>query len=857
MTWWPHRTRDRLERELDAELRDHLERLIVDYLASGMPAGEARRKARLEFGGLDQMKDACRDTRGIRLVDEAMQDLRYAARSLTKYPIACGVAVVSLAGGIGATAATLTIRDVVFSRPPALYRAPEQLSQIQVGPADRPIMPVGSPVNGRLYAIWRDAALQSTMAASAPERVREVRTTDRVATVPIRSVTRDFFSVLGVDAILGHTFSGWTGPADRATPAVLSYRLWQTLLEQRHDALGATLWIENQPYVVVGVMPEPFWFSSMDSPVWTPLDADALSSESGLEVIVRRDHGVTPERLAQQLQGGLTEYTRRLPAADRPQRLKVSGLEGTPLGHNVAVALPWVLGAAVLLTLLIACANVAILVIAQWTAREHEIAIRASLGASRGRIVRALVTESMLIAVVGGLLGICATLALRGLMIHRAGPAVRFFDLSIDPRVLIEAALITLLSGLASGIGPALLETRRLHGNPMRTMSSSDRVRQRWRHALVVLEIGVTVALLVVTGSMLDLYARNLTVDVGFRTHPLLSLRVENGGGVPTAQILDALTKLPGVAAAAASTTVPYVAFAPLARVSTDAVGSQSVRAERGSIDHDFFATLDVPMRAGRAFTRQDSATTRTAIVNETLARRLFSQYDPIGQRVWIGETSYEIVGMVTDYKNAQLQAHDWDPKLFLPLPGGHSQVTQMDFLVRATGNPAAIVRALRRAIPDAAAGNVVSHAFTFDELIALGGQEILVGTAPLVPLIATGMLLTAAGIYGVLAFSIARRSKELAVRAAIGASGRDLVRLVTAHSLRLLAVGTACGVGGTFALSRVARAAGGGGGGMLDPSWPSFVIPVAIILGIGALATWVPSRRVLRLNLAVLLRST
>ena len=179
-----------------------------------------------------------------------------------------------------------------------------------------------------------------------------------------------------------------------------------------------------------------------------------------------------------------------------------------------------------------------------------------------------------------------------------------------------------------------------------------------------------------------------------------------------------------------------------------------------------------------------------------------------------------------------------------------------MAFLIRATNDPAAVVLGLRRHIPDTAAGNVVARAFTLDQVIAIGGQEMLVGTAPLAPLIATGMLLTAAGIYGVLAFAITRRSKELAVRVAIGATGRDLVRLVTAHSLRLIALGTACGVGATFALTRVARAAGGGGS-VFDPGWPAFVVPVAIVLVIGALATWIPSRRAMRINPAVLLRTT
>jgi putative ABC transport system permease protein len=849
---WPRRTDDDFANEVQSHIDLEAERLVEE----GLSPAEARLAARRRFGSPAAARERFYESRRVLWLDHLWQDLRAAARSVTKYPVACAVAVISLAGGIGATTATLTIREVVFRRAPALYHDPAQLSRVQVGSPDRPITPIGNRVHGLLYAVWRDALPGSTLAASTVARVRDVRTSDRLETVPVRSVTPAFFTVLGVDAALGRTLSdatiGTTGPA----PAVLSHRLWEILFDRSADALGATIWIEGRPHVVVGIMPERFWFSTMDSPVWTPLEPGALSSEAGLEVVIRRGPGVTPDALAQQLHAGLVEYTQRLPAAERQLRLKVSGLEGTPLGQSVSLVLPWLLGASVLLTLLIACANVAILVIAQWTAREHEIAIRASLGASRGRIVQALVTESVLIAAIGGLLGIAATLAIRGLIVRNAGASVRFFDLSIDPSILIASAVITLLTGLVSGVGPALLETRRLHGNPMRTMASSDRVRQRWRHALVVMEIAVTVALLVVTATMIDGYRRNFTNDVGYRTRPLLMIRVENSGGVPIARILDVLKQMPGVAAAEASTTVPYLAFGPAQRVSADRAGSQAVRAEKGTIGSEFFATLDVPLRAGRGFTAQDSAAMRTAMVNETLARQLFANHDPVGRQLWMADTAYEIVGVVADYKNTTFQARDWNPKVYVPLSLGRTDAKRMEFLIRAKNDPTAVVLALRRQIRDAAPGNVVAAAVTLDQIIAISGQEILVGTAPLAPLIATGMLLTAAGIYGVLAFAIARRSKELAVRVAIGASGRDVVRLVTAHSLRLVALGTFCGVGATFALTRVVRASGGGGS-FFDPDWPAFLVPVLIILAIGVVATWIPSRRALRINPAMLLRTT
>jgi putative ABC transport system permease protein len=504
--------------------------------------------------------------------------------------------------------------------------------------------------------------------------------------------------------------------------------------------------------------------------------------------------------------------------------------------------------------MLIACANVAILMIAQWTAREHEIAIRASLGASRWRIVRALLTESVLLAAAGGALGILVTFALRGLLVYRTGASLAFFDLTIDARVLLQSAAITLLTGIVAGIVPALYETRRLHANPLAVMTSSDRVRQRWRHALVVLEITVTIALLVEAAAMVDGYQRTRTADMGFSIHPLMTAEVANPNGVVATRVLDTLRRIPGVTAAAAATSVPYASAGAQRPVASDAAGSNAIAVEGATVSPAFFSALDVPLRAGRAFTSEDSGVSRTAIVNEALAHRLFPGSDAVGRQVWIAQTAYDIVGIASNYASHPFQPRDAAGKIFLPLAGDSSDLKRMRVLVRAAGDPASLRQSIRRELRDAAAGNVVTGSFTYDEITTVMGQEMLVGTAPLVPLIAIGMLLTTAGIYGVLAFAITRRSRELAVRVAIGASAGDLVRLVTAHSLRLVLIGTCAGIGLTFALSRIVRASGGAGS-IYDPAWPAFVVPVLIVAAIGTLATWIPSRRAMKINPAVLLR--
>jgi predicted permease len=846
-------TRKRSDEDFDRELASHLELEAEQLIEDGVPPEAAPTAARRHFGNVTTVRERFYEARRLVSIDRLAQDVRCAARNIRRAPVASIVAIASLAAAIAATTVTLMVRDIVFYQPPPLYQNPDQLSHVQIGRPDGPVMRFGNPVPAALYRTWRDSFGSSIAAASGQPGLRDLRTADRTETAPSRTVTPEFFPLLGIRALLGDTGLVAASGADAAPRAVLSYGLWQRLFDGRSDVIGQVVWLDNQPHTITGVLPERFWFGDMDSPIWTRLDAQSLRPNATVGVIVRRPDGETPAMLEARLRTGLTEYTARLPAGERDLRARVRGVGGTPLGNQVAIALPYTLGASVVLTLLIACANVAILMIAQWTAREHEIAIRASIGASRGRIVRALITEAIMVAGLGGLLGVGFTLALRGVVLRGSGGG-RFFDLSIDPIIFVQATAITLFTGLAAGLAPALYETRRLQLNPLRAMAGADRVRQRWHSALVVFEITVTIALLVVAASMIDGYFRATRVQLGYQSRPLMTARVDSTAGVPTAQILEVLQNLPGVAAAAAATTVPYATIGPRVRVSPDATESHAVLGERGAISPGFFSTLGVQMRAGRAFAAHDGG--RVAIVNESLAKRLFQGRDPLGNRVWIAGTPYDLVGVVADYVSNPLRAGELEPRVYVPLPVEPTkEAARVHFLIRAAGDPGPLAETIRRKVRDAVPGTTVSNASTIDQILSVMGQEILVGTAPLVPLIVIGMLLTAAGIYGVLAFAMARRSRELAVRVAVGATGRDLVRLVTAHTMRLILAGATAGIAVTFALSRVVRM-NGGAGSVWDPGVGAFVIPVLLVIVIGAAATWIPARRALKINPAELLRA-
>ena len=783
-------------------------------------------------------------------LDHCRHDVRCALRSIARSPIACAVAVISLAAGIGATTATLTLRNAIFYNPPPLYRDPGQLSRIEASTPDRR----HAVVPGSLYSIWiADDDLGARSAAATPPRAAGLRRTDGVETVRARSIAPGFFPLLGVTPVLGRSCSSAPAAAGSAE-VVLSHGIWQTLFDARSDAVGREVWIDEQPHTVVGVLPPRFWFRTTDSLIWVCARPQAMAQAAAVDVVVRRASEMSEAALAERLQRDAPEYLRQHPEAPRDIRVRAMHIGGTGLGDQVAVVIPWLVGMAVLLTLLIACANVAILMFARWTGREREIAIRASLGAGRWRTIALLLTESIVLAISGGILGVCATAVMRGVF-QRSAPGPLDLDLSIDRGILLQSAFVTILAGILSGLIPALYETGRLQANPLRVLAQSDRIRQRWRHALVVMEITVTVALMVVAAGQVDASRRMLSGEIGFPTAPLLTVRVENPAGAPIATVLDAVRRAPGVASAAASTDVPMAIDGGAERVAGSADHGTTVAARRALVTNEYFATLDVPILVGRMFATADlNPSSRVAIVNAPLARQLWPEGNAVGARIWVQDTPYEVVGVVAGYSSGPLRQPV--PRFYLPystLPPGP---TRVQLVVRAHHNPVPLVSTVREELGRLGSGYAVSSAYAFDQVIQAGAGEIMALSYALSPLLAVGLFLTATGIFGVLAFAIARRSKELALRVALGATNHGVRRLVAAHTLRLLLTGATAGVAATFALTRMVRAAGGGGSPFDTPGWQAFAVPVLVMLAAGALATWIPARRAMRVDPAILLKA-
>ncbi len=843
------RRRRRTDRDLGQEIASHLE-LEAERLRTeeGLSEDEARAAARRRFGNVTRVSEHFYESGRLLWWDHLRLDARSAIRSIAKSPIACLVAVVSLAGGIGATTSTLTLRNAIFYNPPPLYANPSELSRVEIStPARR-----RSGVPGPLADIWlADEAWRGRVAAATGPRAVEIRVGDRIETRPIRAATPDLFAVLGVPLAMGRPFPA-APDADSPPPVILSFAAWQTVFDGRPDVIGTTVWLDRRPYAVIGVTPERFWFGSLEGPLWMHLPRESVATQPALEVVVRRPPQLSPASLSEQLQQRAEPYRQRQPAGARELHVLVSGVGGTGLGDEMAVVIPYLVGAAVFLTLLIACANVAILMFARWTGREREMAIRSSLGARRGRVVQLLLTESVMLALCGGVLGVLATLALRRLFLRNMEAAPNF-DLSIDYLILVQSAAVTIAAGVLAGIAPALYETRRLHTNPLRLMAASDRTRQRWRNGLVVLEISVTVALMIVAAGQLDAARRMLVADPGFPIAPLMAARVENPRGVEVARVLERLASIPGVESAAAGTALPLAAAAPFERVSAGP-DSIVVAAEQVAITPDYFSTLQVPLRAGRIFAGGDAqGAPRAAIVNETLARQLWGDRDGVGDRLTAGANTYEVVGIVAGYSADPMRGPV--PRYYVPLTFEPAPL-RLRVVVRATRDPRPLAATVRREVRQLGPTYAVPSAFAISEVIDVGAREIVAFVVAISPLLAIGVFLTATGIFGVLAFAIARRARELALRIALGANRAEVGRTVLVQTIGLLTVGSALGIAVTVGLSRLVGAAGGGGSSFDTPGWEAFAIPVLIVMGVGGLASWIPVARALRIDPALLLKT-
>jgi predicted permease len=796
-----------------------------------------------------------------------LQDIRFARRALFRRPAIAIVAIVTLGLGIGGATAVFTVVETVLLRPLS-FSDPDRLVRIWELTRDGDRFSFSAPNYLDLRVQSRTLAATAAYSHVAGTRVLATARSEpqRINAVPVSASLGD---VLGVRPQIGRMFSS---DEDRAGNAeryvVLSDGLWRTRFGGDGQIVGRILALDGEPHVVTGVMPPRFDFPG-GADAWVPLTASAGTERDNkdLAVIGR----LRPDATLAQLRDDLRDIARRLSEA-YPQANAGWSAEAVPFSEWIVAprfrdAL-WVLFGAVSLLLVLACANVANLLIAQAVSRRNEIRIRAALGAARGRLVRQLFTESALLAVLGTAAGLfMAVWAVDLLRSLGGGRVPRLDELRLDGSILAFACMTGAASCLVFGLAPAL------HAARVDLRSSLDEgVRytggtSRLRSGLVVFEVALALLLVVSAGLLANSFVRLVNVDTGFDTAMTIAIPLElPDGRYPDSRVasfyaglLDKVRALPAVIDAAATSTNPFRQFGfsndvtPEERAA-DAPPSGLVQAGWRSVTPGFFETMGIPVLSGRGFADSDRAgTERVVVVSTSLAQRLWPAESPIGKRIYWGGTTGRtrtVVGVSGDVRDVQLEAA---PALMLFLPHAQVELRGMTIVVRSGREVAALAPDLRAVLRD------VDPMLPPPSIQAVADSRAALAAGPRFNLSLLGafaiiaLVLAVSGVYAVLAFTVAERRREIAVRVALGATGPSIARLVLKNGLGLAAAGVAAGSVAALAATRVLS-------GLLYDVAPTdpltFAAAASLLLVVAAVASYLPARQAARIDAIDALRS-
>ena len=797
-------------------------------------------------------------------MDRFLQDLRYGLRLLTRNPGFALIAIAALAIGIGANTAIFSVVNGVLLK--ALpYDKPDELAMVWLDNRRQSIHEdITSWPN---YTDWRD---QNTtfqgMAGYRPGR-RNLTGQGEPEELLSCAVTENFFSLMRVSAIQGRTFTPDETQPGKDRVAVLSHGLWQRRFGSDPAILTKTIQLNGTPMQVVGVAPRGFDFPSKID-VWIPLAPDdrtkAARGAFWLPVVGRMKAGVTRERA----QADMDIIGRRL-EEQFPNINKGYGVNVVPLYQHtvgdIKLAL-WLLLGAVGLVLLIACANVANLMLARGTARHREIAVRAALGAGRGRIIAQLLTESIIIALAASLVGV--VLAVWGIdLLTRIAPAnlPRIGDVRIDGRVLAFTAIVGLATALIFGLVPALqaswLDLNHALKEGGRSESGGRRAKAL-RSAFVVLEIAMAIVLLVSAGLLIRSFSQLKRVDPGFRTDHILTgqlalprTKYRDGAQVNQAyqQLIDRLRALPDVHGVSATTQIlmPKVTSSSSFSIEGRPNEPDEQRQElpMDSVFPAYFSVMGIQLMKGRIFTEQDSREApRVTIVNETFVRRYFPNEEPLGKRITFGDGGPQtnwmtIVGVVKDTKRQGLAS---PIRMESFLPHAQSSAGAMEIVLHTKNDPTSLSKAFRDVIREFDPDLPVRKIQTMEDIFATSIAEQRLNTMLFGLFAGMALLLSAIGIYGVMSYATNQRLHEMGIRIALGATRRNIVRLVVGQGMLLALTGMALGLVGAFAAARVLRNL------LFEVSTTdafTFVITPAILMGVALLACYLPARRATKVD--------
>ena len=827
--------RKRQESELEKELRFHIERQTEDLIALGVEPAEARRRARLAFGGPEQIKEACRDERRGRWWEDFLRDCQYGLRILRRSPAFTAAAVLSLALGIGANTAIFSLMDLVMFRMMPV-REPERLVQFQ---KIHPEYGRGAISYPQFEQFQKELQSFEGLLAQSSLGRRDIRIGGKPETASVDLVSESYFSVLGVTAAAGRMIDG---DADRRPVAVISYGYWKRQFGSNPGAIGGTFLLNQTIFTIIGVAPPEFFGTTVGQApeIMVPLamDGEARGGNSmrrqqhnnWLSMMGRLRAGVGIDQAqaevatvfarmaAADAEQSTTEFYRKAARAVRVE-LQPAGNGFDQLRYRFSEPLRILMGV-VALVLLIACANIANLLLAKSAARRREIAVRLSLGAGRGRLVRQLLTEGMLLSLLGGALGVALAYVLgNGLVTMMSNGAPRMaLHVRPDARVLAFACLASLLAALVFSLPPAIQATRVSFQPALAEMRAG-----RWRlgKGIIVAQVALSLVLLIAAGlfgrTLLNMYS----LDAGFNRHDVLIFSTNLGKlGYRGERLLETkkriveeLQTLPGVSSASLAMLLPLSGGGwdgGLAVEGYTYAPDEDDKSHLNEVGPHYFRTLGSPVLLGREFDERDSTgSPKVAVVNETFARFYFKGASPVGK--WISRNGgrasdhIEIVGMVKDAKYNDLRRECPRTVYFAALqnanaPDWHS------FLVRTGAPAAAMTPAAGAALERVDKSLRVEEAKSLEEHVSrsLLTERMLAALAGFFSAVAAG--LACVGIYGVMAFQVTRRRKEIGIRLALGASpGRETAR-VLGEAARLVAAGGAIGLAGATLSTRIAE---------------------------------------------------
>jgi putative ABC transport system permease protein len=856
--------RDSLEHGLDEEIQFHLDRQTEKNRRAGMSAAEARRQALLKFGGVERTRESARDELRPAVLDDLVRDVRHALRILRKAPGFTAAALITLALGIGATAAIFSVVRTVMLQP-LPYHDPDRVVAVWEtgrGGVGRNVI---APAN---FVAWRERARTLEHAGMVEPATFAMVIDGQPDQVAGLSFSFDLFRALGVQPLLGRAYSEDEDLGGKDAVIVLSHEFWQRRLGGRRDVLDVRLTTDGRPRTVIGVMPPGFTVAGQKADFLVPFGQTvaqlrAVSGRGSSYGLARLRDGVSFERAFNEMRGIYAELEKEAPQLNARRTVQLIPLNEQMVGE-LRPALFALMGA-VLLVLLVASVNVANLLLARSAAREREVGMRAALGAARRRLVRQMLTESLVLASLGGVAGLAVgALCHRGLL-ALVGDRIsipRLDQLTLDAPVVMFTMIVAVATGIAFGVVPAFVST----GHATEILREGGRHgggrrRHRVLGALVVAEVALSLVLLAGAGLLMRSFIKLQSVDPGFRAAGVLTVGAQlpptrynpQQAGTFFRESLSRISTLPGVQHTAGASCLP-LSFACIGtsfwrvdrpRPAPGQLASSQVR----PVTPGFFKTMAIPHLAGRDISDADTSDSMPiAIVSAELVQQQFAGEDPLGRRLRINvdhangrdDVEWTIVGVVGNIRSTL----DGPVRQTIYIPRTQRPSNSMRFFVRSAEDPLSLANSVSRIIhtmePDAPVEVRTLEDVVGDTIARPRAISILVGAFALVAL-----ALAAVGVYGVMAYSVRERTHEIGVRFALGASAASVLRLVLGRALRLVCLGIVAGLIAAAAFTRLLQRLLFEVG-PLDP-W-TLVVTVVGLLVVGVVASYVPARRGMRM---------